>query len=315
MSSKIRIVWPIDPTQRLESADKNLHSFLHLLRGCIDFELQPVCVLSADFFTTSHYFEPVDIDGLKVKMTSQANRYIDDFAEFNPLKPILLENHIASQTAEVHMFAEYVKESMPDYVVMSSHGRKGVSRYFMGSFTESFLLQSPVPVFVLGPQYQSPKKLTRALVPVELTDPSKKFISDFLTQNRMEFLETITLFHKITMVDLDDVSWASTLYGIGEYGTTDLLRRAYRSSEQYLDHFLENQKSKRPVGYEISESIDSVAQVLIEKSKENKYDLLVIKSQAGPIASRVLGSVARTVIRDSQLPVLVYPCHYKKNIH
>lgn len=315
MSETLKIVWPIDATQRLESADRSIHRFLEILGHKANFEIQPVCVLSADFFTTSHYFEPVDLEGLKTNMIRHTNEYLRDFTGFKMRDVVLLENHIASQSAEVQIFNEYIKEEMPDFVMMSSHGRKGLQRYFIGSFTESFLMHSPVPVVVIGPENVPSHSLDRALLPVELNDSSKRFVTNFLQQNHLPFLQSITLFHKITMVDLEDISWASSLYGVGDFETSELARRALDSTTYYFEDLMANLKAARKLNYEIAQGVDSVAEVIIQQSKNKNYDLIIIKSEAGPIASRVLGSVTRTVVRNSQVPVLVFPYHYKNNIN
>jgi nucleotide-binding universal stress UspA family protein len=44
-----------------------------------------------------------------------------------------------------------VEEWKADLVVMSSHGRRGLSRLFMGSVAETVLRHSAVPVFIVRP--------------------------------------------------------------------------------------------------------------------------------------------------------------------
>ena len=43
----------------------------------------------------------------------------------------------------------YADESGADLIVMSSHGRSGPSKWFMGSVSEKVLQRSPIPVFLI----------------------------------------------------------------------------------------------------------------------------------------------------------------------
>ncbi len=51
------------------------------------------------------------------------------------------------QAAEVIL--DYIDEAGVDVMVLSSHGRSGVSRWFLGSVAEKLLRNSPVPTFLV----------------------------------------------------------------------------------------------------------------------------------------------------------------------
>ncbi len=311
MSQPIKIIWPIDPTQSHEKADENIHQFLTLLSQQTEFELQPVSVVSADFFVTSEYFEPVDVKALISYVEKECEVYLKTFKSFNPKPVKILENHFSSHGAQVMILSDYVKQTGADFALISSHGRKGWTRLLVGSFAESFLLQSTVPVFVIGPDYRQPQGLSNALMPVELGVTSQDFIEKFLDHHSLSFLKSITLFHKISMLDLEDIAWAPTLYGIGGYQSDDILKKAHSNTEKFLSSFMDHPLSQKRLKYEISKSLDSIHEVLIAESKKSDVHMIILRSQAGPVAARFLGSVAREVIRSSQVPTLVYPHHYK----
>ncbi len=311
MSQPKKIIWPIDPTQSHEKADENIHQFLTLLSQQIEFELQPVTVVSAEFFVTSEYFEPIDVKALIKHVEKDCESYLKAFKSFNPRPVKVLENNFSSHGAQVAILTDYVEQVGFDFALISSHGRKGWSRLLIGSFAETFLLQSSVPVFVIGPEYKQPDGLSQALMPVELSPASQSFLEAFMDNHALGFLKSLTLFHKITMLDLEDIAWAPTLYGVGGYNSDDVLKKAYQNTEKYLASFMEHPLSEKRLKYEISKSLDSISETLVEKTKSADVHLLVMRSYAGPIAARILGSVARDVIRSSQAPVLIYPHRYK----
>jgi nucleotide-binding universal stress UspA family protein len=47
--------------------------------------------------------------------------------------------------------ASEIEAWKPDLVVMGTHGRTGVKRFFMGSVAENVVRHSPVPVFLVRP--------------------------------------------------------------------------------------------------------------------------------------------------------------------
>ena len=49
------------------------------------------------------------------------------------------------------MILERARTEGADLIVMTSHGRKGAKRLFLGSVTEAVLRESPCPVLVVRP--------------------------------------------------------------------------------------------------------------------------------------------------------------------
>lgn len=312
MNKKRKVIWPIHPTDSDLRIDENIVDCLTQLKRQFDFTIQPVSVMSADFFSTSEYFEPVDTQALREHLLQDCQNYIGRFKDFEFEDIVILENHYASQSGEVAMFANFVDQAKPDFVIMSSHGRKGWSRAFMGSFAESFLVKSTVPVLVVGPKYTKGNNFQSALMPVELSEKSQEFIETFLDHHALEFLNNLTLFHKVSMVDLEDIAWAPTLYGVGGVGADDVVKRAYEKTKKFLESFLIHPLSEKRLSYEISKRIDPLSEVIVERVKENDIGILVMRSEAGVLSANILGSITREVMRDSSVPVLVYPHACKK---
>ncbi len=313
MSKTMKIIWPIHPSDAEPHSDARILNFLQRLKVKWDFEIQPVSVVSAAYFTTAHYFEPIDTQILIENIKQDCVAYLDKFPGMKINSPLVLENQFSSQTAEVQLFTEFVTSYGADLVLMSSNGRKGWARHFLGSFTENFIIKSDVPVLVFGPECEDREQLASALMPVELSESSEKFVEVFVNKEpHHNIVDQLTLFHKISMVDLEDITWAPTLYGLGGEQTDNVLKRAKDSSNNFLSRVSEkaNMQSSLKVDYAISDSLDPVAQVILEKSRDKKTDLIVMRSDAGPVAARVLGSVVRSVVRESAVPVIVYPHKY-----
>ncbi len=61
-------------------------------------------------------------------------------------KEIQIEVAIGDPSTQI---VDYAKEIEADLIVMPSHGRKGISRFLLGSVTERVVRLSPCPVLIL----------------------------------------------------------------------------------------------------------------------------------------------------------------------
>ena len=69
----------------------------------------------------------------------------------------LVKRHAATDAmlrvgAEWRQILDVVKERGIDLVVMGTHGRRGLPRFFLGSVAERVVRFSPVPVLTIGPR-------------------------------------------------------------------------------------------------------------------------------------------------------------------
>lgn len=300
-----KIFWPISPTESEPQGDQSLRNFFEIFSQTVELEIHPVYVLGADYYLTSEYFEPIDVTALKDNMRVECQEYLKNFSGLNFKEPLVLENQFSAKGAEVKLFCDYVDEQKPDFVAMSSHGRSGWSRTFLGSFTESFLLQSKFPTIVLGPRCEKVTELKSALMPVQLSPSSQNFIENFLDDHRLDFLDKLTLFHKISMVDIEEIAWAPSLYGLGQFRSDDVLIKAKETTEKFLSSFLDHPLSQKRIAYKISEDLDAISDVILKEAKS--FDLITMRSEAGTFEANIVGSVTRDVIRASSKPVIVYP--------
>ena len=85
------------------------------------------------------------------------------------------------------------------------------------SFAETFLLQTKTPTLVIGSKCQEIKSLKKALLPIHLGMSSQKFVESFLDDHRLAFVEKLTLFHQISMVDIQNIAWAPEVYSLNNY--------------------------------------------------------------------------------------------------
>ncbi len=311
MSEVKKIVWAIDPIESDSDIIERKKEFLTLFCQDQDVEILPVHVLRSEFYLTSEYFEPIDPTPFEEKVKQECLEFLEGFRDLPIGKLTVLENYFSARGAEVRMLTDYVEEENPDFVLLGTHGRGGWARTMLGSFTETFLLQTKVPTVVIGPKVKPLQKLKSALFPVHLGESSQQFVESFLDDHRLAFLEKLTLFHQISMVDIENIAWAPEVYGLKDYSSVDLINKAKETTQKYLESFMDHPLGQKRLDYHISDKVNSIDQSILKFAEQNSYDLVVMKSEANTFEANILGSMTKSVIRESGCPVVVYPHKFK----
>ncbi|MDH3207471.1 MAG: universal stress protein [Gemmatimonadota bacterium] len=190
-----------------------------------------------------------------------------------------------------------------DLVVMSSHGRGGFERMWVGSVTDAVLRQCSVPILVVKPGNEdvasSFRPFTRIAVPLDGSDAAKLAV-EWAVELAGRFGASVTLFRVASPVGtvlpgLDTREHATELVGRLEADArTDL--EAVRSE-------VDDGSCPVDVAVRIHRS---PARGILEFVDESAADLVVIVAQTRyPLKRAMLGSVADKVIRGSATPVLV----------
>ena len=149
-----RILVPLDGSELASTAlvhakelAKQLNVPLHLIRA-----IDPTVVNRVG--TVGMGFDYTAIDELLSEEEQDAKTYIDSqvdalIGEGLPTTGVVLRGYAAAAIDSV------AKEG--DIVVMASHGRTGVRRWFLGSVAEEVLRQSRVPVLLIRQPHEDHK--------------------------------------------------------------------------------------------------------------------------------------------------------------
>ena len=226
------------------------------------------------------------------------------------LSPTFLTNDRLTTGALVQELLDYARMVKPDFIAVGTHGRRGLQRFFIGSFAETLLLRSEIPVVLVNPT-------TNATKPIEHIF----FASDFSPASREAFEKVVGLASALKA--------KVTLYSKIEYfvpQTSELMKVSH-----YQD-FLENDRQSRKkkgekwcawaqqAGVEttlfLDEQIAFVAEGILSVAKKTKADLVAMASSSGFWATTLVGSVVRKVVRLSPFPVwVIHPASSAKSLH
>lgn len=112
-----------------------------------------------------------------------------------------------------HTLVDYAKDSDADLILVSSHGRKWLSRTVLGSFAEKVLFSSPVPVVFFGRTPDHHDSWKRVLFATDFSDASRVAFGKFLKQVRPIHPEVVILH----VAEYPNFVTGMSLTGVGAY--------------------------------------------------------------------------------------------------
>ena len=198
---------------------------------------------------------------------------------------------------------EYQRESDADLIVMSTHGRRGVGRFFLGSVTEAVLRHAECPVLTLRSE-ERPEKIhaiDRILVPLDFSEPSR----DSLLHARelaQTFGASLQLLY-VVQITSHPYFYVPTHVEIWE-------KRRERAAEAIEE--LSGDVVGDDVAHETFVAEGRPATEIAAFAQEHRSDLIVIATHGLSGLERVLlGSTTAEVVRTVHCPVFTVQTHGK----
>ncbi|HLH31664.1 MAG TPA: universal stress protein, partial [Terriglobia bacterium] len=188
-----------------------------------------------------------------------------------------------------------IEAEKPELLVMGTHGRRGVERWFMGSTTEKLLRHSPVPLLTIsasGEKFGSVPRFRRILVTTDFSEGTADALS-YAFSVAQENEARITLLHVIHDVaaDVSGKYRDSLIQGV-EKQLQDLVPAEARNWCDVVT------RVETGVPYRI----------ILRTLEDEKVDLLVMNIHGkGMLDRALLGSTAERVVRAAFCPVMAIP--------
>jgi len=196
----------------------------------------------------------------------------------------------------------YARRLDVDLIVMSTHGRSGISRLSLGSVTDSLIRHTTIPVLVVKPptSYLNPsvgEPFKRIVVPLDGSTLAEQILARAMTLAKLEDAE-ITLLHVLTPKSYSE--------GDIRNPSSSWLEEEISEAQEYL---LRIAKKLRGNGVPIATDIvisDNVANAIGDFAGREKADLIAIATHGrGGLARMLRGSVADAVMHSAQTSMLV----------
>src|SRR5207237_3593679 len=131
---------------------------LHGIRSCMRYfhdelqaEIAPVHVLTPAQLGLSLELNGPWIEQYRPAAQNALKEFIGQMHFDFEMDPAVLVESSGSSVRSAEALAEYGRQVGADVILAGSHGRSGIRRLFLGSFAETLVTHSKVPVMVVGP--------------------------------------------------------------------------------------------------------------------------------------------------------------------
>lgn len=196
----------------------------------------------------------------------------------------------------------YASQNSVDLIVISSHGRHGISRLSLGSITDSLIRHTTIPVLVVKPpaSYLNPQLRTafrRIIVALDGSALAEQILPPVMTLATLEDAEIALLY---VLKPEDPSKKQASDYRVAWWD------KDVASARAYLFPIAER---LRRDGRRVSSDVvigDNVAEEITAYAGREKADLIAIATHGRGGLSRILrGSVADAVTRSARMSILV----------
>ena len=219
------------------------------------------------------------------------------------VKPALLSGRVGSA------LADYVDARQIDLVVMTTHGRGGLQRAWLGSTADSLIRHCMIPILLVRPSDEtreigpeSDREIRTVLAALDGSDTSETALRDAFELGITEDA-SLLLIHALQ----PPVASASPYLPHTIQLTHDEMEAREKQMKKYLEELADQDwLGDRPTRVEVRVDYHP-APAILELAEEEDVDLIALGTHGrGGLRRLILGSVADKVIRGTHRPVLVH---------
>jgi nucleotide-binding universal stress UspA family protein len=201
--------------------------------------------------------------------------------------------------------ATYIRELGADLVVMTTHGRGGFRRAWLGSVTDQLIRSSDIPVLVVRPREEGVAKpgeeLTEILVTLDGSPLAEAALEPAIELARLWDAE-ISLVQVVRPISL--TSGPHLTFPSGYSDQVTALRR--ESAQDYIRDVAERVRESGVRSTGVAVIGGAVPETLINLAAPERVSLMAVATHGvGGLKRLVLGSIADKLVRAANVPVLV----------
>jgi len=199
-----------------------------------------------------------------------------------------------SQTSAVDRLLEHAEKLKAEVIVLNTHSRKGLARMVLGSFAESVIHRSEIPLLVSNPSGKPRPAIKNIL-----------YAADFEGEKDPGFEKALEL-AKQTRAKLCVLHCAGPMY---EWPDNPKEPAVAKHKQVVNSRALEVARIARLAGVTADVLVDArfeeVSKSVLRYAAAKKADLIVLNAKAGRFQALLGGSTTRKVLRAAKQPVLV----------
>jgi nucleotide-binding universal stress UspA family protein len=255
-------------------------------------------------------------DNLDARIKQGEQAYLDGIvkrlAQASSVQPasILLEGQgIASSLRQ----AASAKKA--DLMVMTTHGRGAMGRFWIGSVADQLVRDLPMPLLLVPPQeaapdFAHPPTLKHMLVPLDGSPLAEQMLESAIALGTLTDAD-YTLLRVIKPVWPGGYDYSGASLGEEAQSLLSKIDKAQeqlrKEAEAYLERVASRLRSKSLRVRTVVDVAEQPATAVFKEAKGSAIDLVALATHGRRGVSRLfLGSVADKVIRGAGMPVLVH---------
>lgn len=302
-----KVVWAVDPFHdHLKTQRKTLQAIGEVYGPSV--QIVPASVLRAGSYNPHNRQFLEKWAQLFDAARESLDRLVDGIDLAGLERPRILSHESASVTDAVRTLVHFAIAEGAEAIAVCSHGRTGLSRLILGSFTETIVLQSPLPILVVGPKEIAEPKMEMFLFPTDFSDPSKAVFQRLLDVAVLAEAH-VRLFHKIE-------------YLYPALGYPFVVPPVNADS---LESLREEVRERATPWLKLAESRGVRADAVVESGAESTLDsvlraaeppgtVIAMAALSGPVGAAIAGSLTRQTLRAAPCPVLVLRAEQDANV-
>lgn len=301
----LKITWALDPFENKKVVENMAQAVSKL--APLTTSIEPVYVLSPAEISL-HMSESQDWLAQYEPAARKAIQSMTSKLKLKGLKaPVILQDFKQSLSGAVKSLTTFAHQHHSELIIVSTHARTGLARFFLGSFTETLITHAHTSVYVTNPKSR-PTPIKRILFGTDLSEQSKRSFPKLLSWAKALNAEVI-VYHCIPSPMEPVIQSGVYLLGGGWVPLQSFFKTKTTECETALKHLVkqaENHGVKS--SFLIETKKPSVVEAILKASVKQKADCIALARESGPIEATILGSHARQIVRSSSKPVLLL-CH------
>ena len=285
----MKILWAVDVFESHPKAVKSMSRFLKSLHSHTPLKVDVVSVIFPS--ETPSASGKREFQKLLEERLGGARRQ----KWFND-SHILFESQIPQRVAVMDLI-EFAQKGNYDAIVAVKHSKFGKKRAYLGSFAEMLAFLSPISLFLVNPDGETPSQIRRLLL---ATDASPEYVRDFGKLSKFIPLKGISihLHYRIPFV------FPSR--------TTPRDQELYRKSE--TNRATECLARVEELAYRLGSTTEKTIRqesgttedTILRSALKQKSDLIVLTHKRKGAIGFFLGRITRRVLQNTDRPVLLF---------
>ena len=301
-----KILWAVDAFPDNRKLQASQISFLRTMSKNAEVDIYPVYLLSPDQLNINIEFSQPWVSEFLPSAQKTMGQLLSK-VKIKGLQPhqVILQSS-PSLRKSVLKLIEHAKGAEIDLICLGTHARKGIARMMLGSFAESLILLSAVPVCVINPETKVAPSIKKILFPTDFSSGSEHAFGKAIDWAK-QLKAKLVLFHKIpnpiepvfqSGVYLLGGAWVPVADFFEEERT-----RIKSTAAKWIDRAKQQGVSAE---FQIHDKSGSVVEAVISAGKKNGVQAIALAAESGSVSTAVLGSIARQIVRKAPYPVLVF---------